>query len=103
MGKSSHPCPLWGQGKVSPSRGNQNRPLWGRMFIQDSSSTTKKSKSQRQQEHQQSKTIQQLSSELRRKDKALAEAAALLVLQKKFQALWTESEDEKLICSSAKK
>lgn len=76
---------------------------WKDTFIQDSSSTTKKSKSQRQQEHQQSKTIQQLSSELRRKDKALAEAAALLVLQKKFQALWTESEDEKLICSSAKK
>lgn len=29
-----------------------------------------------------------LEIELRRKDKALAEAAALLVLQKKFQALW---------------
>ncbi|MCP4009519.1 MAG: transposase [Proteobacteria bacterium] len=32
-----------------------------------------------------------LQSELKRKEKALAEAAALLVLQKKFQALW---EDE---------
>jgi transposase-like protein len=32
-----------------------------------------------------------LQRELRRKEKALAEAAALLVLQKKFQALW---EDE---------
>lgn len=30
----------------------------------------------------------QLERELRRKDKALAEAAALLILQKKFQALW---------------
>lgn len=30
--------------------------------------------------------------ELRRKDKALAEAAALLVLQKKFQALWEAEE-----------
>ncbi len=30
----------------------------------------------------------QLESELRRKDKALAETAALLVLQKKFQTLW---------------
>ena len=29
-----------------------------------------------------------LQRELRRKEKALAEAAALLVLQKKFQALW---------------
>src|SRR4051794_15944557 len=33
-----------------------------------------------------------LQRELRRKDKALAEAAALLVLQKKFRALW-EGED----------
>lgn len=33
-----------------------------------------------------------LQRELRRKEKALAEAAALLVLQKKFQALW-EDED----------
>ena len=33
---------------------------------------------------------EQLQRELRRKDKALAEAAALLVLQKKFQALWAD-------------
>ena len=35
---------------------------------------------------------QQLQNNVARKDKALAEAAALLVLQKKFQALW-EGED----------
>ena len=34
---------------------------------------------------------EQLKRELLRKDKALAEAAALLILQKKFRALW---EDE---------
>ena len=33
-----------------------------------------------------------LQRELRRKEKALAEAAALLVLQKKFQALWADEE-----------
>jgi transposase-like protein len=33
---------------------------------------------------------QQLKRELLRKEKALAEAAALLVLQKKFQALWVD-------------
>lgn len=33
-----------------------------------------------------------LERQLRRKDKALAEAAALLVLQKKFQALWEDEE-----------
>lgn len=35
----------------------------------------------------------QLKKELRRKEKALAEAAALLVLQKKLKALW-ENEEE---------
>jgi transposase-like protein len=35
----------------------------------------------------------ELKAELRRKDKALAEAAALLVLQKKFRALW-DNEDK---------
>jgi hypothetical protein len=43
----------------------------------------------------QSKQIKQLQAELRRKDKALAEAAALLVLQKKLRAIWEENEDEK--------
>ena len=35
---------------------------------------------------------EKLKRELRRKEKALAEAAALLVLQKKFQALWEDEE-----------
>ena len=39
------------------------------------------------------KRIKELERELRRKDKALAETAALLVLQKKLQTLW-EDEDE---------
>jgi transposase-like protein len=43
----------------------------------------------------QAKQIKQLEIELRRKDKALAETAALLVLQKKVQALWGDPEDEK--------
>jgi hypothetical protein len=34
----------------------------------------------------------QLQRELSRKEKALAEAAALLVLQKKYQALWEEKD-----------
>lgn len=36
--------------------------------------------------------VKQLKKELRRKDKALAESAALLVLQKKFQELWEDEE-----------
>jgi hypothetical protein len=37
--------------------------------------------------------IKLLERELRRKEKALAETAALLVLRKKAQAIWGEDED----------
>jgi len=40
--------------------------------------------------------IRQLESELNRKDKALAETAALLVLQKKVQNLWGDEESPTL-------
>ena len=49
-------------------------------------------KRQRQVDH---KEIKQLKSELRRKEKALAETAALLVLRKKLNALWeNDNEDD---------
>lgn len=38
--------------------------------------------------------IRQLERELLRKDKALAEAAALLVLKKKVQEIWGEEDDD---------
>lgn len=38
--------------------------------------------------------IKKLEAELRRKDKALAETAALLVLSKKSHAIWGEPEDD---------
>ena len=40
------------------------------------------------------KRIRELEKELRRKDKALAEAAALIVLKKKAEALWGDGEDD---------
>ena len=40
------------------------------------------------------KRIQNLERELRRKEKALAETAALLVLKKKAQAIWGDDEEE---------
>lgn len=40
------------------------------------------------------KQIRQLEKELRRKDKALAETAALLVLKKKVQQIWGEEDDD---------
>jgi transposase len=45
----------------------------------------------------QKKEIKLLERELMRKEKALAEAAALLILQKKIQFLWQDPEDEKSI------
>lgn len=40
------------------------------------------------------KRVRELERELKRKDKALAEAATLLVLQKKVQALWGDGDDD---------
>jgi len=40
------------------------------------------------------KETKRLQKELKRKDKALAETAALLVLKKKAQALWGEDEED---------
>jgi len=40
------------------------------------------------------KKIQKKDKEIRRKDKALAETAALLVLQKKVQAIWGDGDDD---------
>jgi len=40
------------------------------------------------------KRIKDLEKELRRKDKALAETAALLVLKKKAQAIWGDEDDD---------
>ncbi len=40
------------------------------------------------------KVYKQLQKELNRKERALAETAALLVLQKKCRAIWGEPEDE---------
>ncbi|MBA3818508.1 MAG: transposase [Deltaproteobacteria bacterium] len=40
------------------------------------------------------KKIRQLEREILRKDKALAETAALLVLQKKVQAIWGDEDDD---------
>lgn len=41
-----------------------------------------------------SKRVKQLEREVKRKDRALAEAAAILVLQKKVRALWGDEDDD---------
>ena len=40
------------------------------------------------------KRVRELEREVRRKDKALAEAAALLVLQKKVRAIWGDGDND---------
>ncbi len=40
------------------------------------------------------KRIKELERDLNRKEKALAETAALLVLRKKAQAIWGDGEEE---------
>ena len=52
---------------------------------------TKKQQSRHRQEDK--KKIKQLERELKRKEKALAETAALLVLSKKCEAIWGVDEE----------
>ena len=47
-----------------------------------------------QQTRESRKRIKELERDLRRKDKALAETTALLVLSKKFEAILQQDEDE---------
>jgi len=61
------------------------------------------SKAERAERRAEREQIQRLSRELQRKDRALAEAAALLILQKKVRALWEEAEDAPSPKSSAPK
>jgi len=51
-------------------------------------------RSQKKQWQKDKKKARLLAKELRRKEKALAEAAALLVLKKKAQTIWGDSEDD---------
>jgi transposase-like protein len=59
---------------------------WRASIVQGLSSVP--NKVEREQLQQQAKTIKQLHQDLNRKEKALAEAAALLILGKKAAALW---------------
>lgn len=55
--------------------------------------TVKEKKKATAEQQSDKKRIKELERELRRKEKALAESAALLVLGKKFDAYWEEKED----------
>jgi transposase-like protein len=65
---------------------------WKRQCI--AANEPQNSKLDREKLRQQQRENKQLKAELRRKEKALAETAALLVLKKKAQEIWGDSEDE---------
>lgn len=52
------------------------------------------SRRRRRKSSPEAKRIRELEKELRRKDKALAETAALLVLKKKVDAIWGDVDDD---------
>ena len=67
--------------------------LWKHACIQGNMKSTEHKKQIESASKSDKKRIKELERELARKDKALAEAAALLLLQKKLDALWNKSED----------
>ena len=67
---------------------------WRKACLQANANSAAQAKAHREQMKNDRKQIKTLERELRRKEKALAEAAALLVLQKKAQAIWGDGEDE---------
>lgn len=56
--------------------------------------TAERTRDQREQSKTDRKRIKQLEKELLRKEKALAEAAALIILRKKAQAIWGDPEED---------
>ena len=67
---------------------------WKAQCMSANSATSAADKGQKKKEKSYQKQVRQLEKERRRKDKALAEAAALLVLQKKFNAMLGADEEE---------
>ena len=67
---------------------------WRAACVQGAEALGEQQRRQHQASRQEKKRIKQLERELKRKEKALAEAAALLVLRKKLEALWGEGEEE---------
>ena len=67
---------------------------WKADFIAGSSQPAESRQALAAERRDDKKRIQKLEKELKRKDKALAETAALLVLSKKANAIWGEREDD---------
>ena len=86
---SSEECASWCRKKgIFPHHLEQ----WKKDAISGMSNTA--DKQHHEKEHQYKKEISSLKRDLSRKEKALAETAALLVLKKKAQAIWGEPEED---------
>ena len=68
--------------------------LWKSAAIRANEAPADQDRQLKKQRTSDRKKIRMLEKELKRKEKALAETAALLVLRKKAQAIWGEEEDE---------
>jgi len=67
---------------------------WKDFCINANGGVAEQSKSLQKNLKEKEKEVKQLSKELRRKEAALAETAALLVLRKKAQAAWGDHEED---------
>jgi len=67
---------------------------WKQACTQANAASKKQEKEFKASSFKDKKEIQSLKQQLRRKDRALAETAALLVLRKKADAIWGEDEDD---------
>ena len=67
---------------------------WKEICMQANATAAEQTRAAKDQTRSAKKEIKELKRDLRRKDKALAETAALLVLRKKMNAIWGEGEDE---------
>lgn len=67
---------------------------WKAACLSANENAERQTRDQREQSKGDKKRIRQLEKELQRKEKALAEAAALLILRKKAQAIWGDKEED---------
>ena len=67
---------------------------WREACQQANEAPAERNRELREQGKSDRKEIKQLKKDLQRKEKALAEAAALIILRKKAQAIWGEPEDD---------
>jgi len=67
---------------------------WRQICLGANANAAEMAKSQREQTKEDQKRIRALEKELNRKEKALAEVAALLVLRKKAQAIWGDTSED---------